>query len=74
MDVAMEFRGRDHIGPGMPIAEYLDEQERRMEQRERAEAKKSGRSPMRGLRQKILSPGAKRLRGVHDGEVKHLAP
>lgn len=73
MDVAMEFRGRDHIGPGMPIAEYLDEQERRMEQRERAEAKKSGRSPMRGLRQKILSPGAKRLRGVHDGEVKRLA-
>jgi hypothetical protein len=70
MDVAMEFRGREHLGPGQPIAEYLDQQDRRMEEMERAEAKASGRSPMRGLRQKILSPGAKRLRGVKDGDVR----
>lgn len=70
MDVAMEFRGHDHIGPGLPIAEYLEQQERRLEERERKERKKSGRSPMTGLRQKIISPGAKRARGVKDGDVR----
>lgn len=70
MDVAMEFRGEEHIGPGMPIAEYLEQQERRLEARERREARKSGHSPMRGLRQKILSPGARRQRGVKDGDVR----
>lgn len=73
MDVAMEFRGREHIGPGMPIAEYLEEQDRRVEERERAEAKASGRSPMKGLRQKILSPGAAKAKGAKAGVV-HRAP
>lgn len=70
LDIAMEFRGHDHIGPGLPIAEYLDQQERRLEARERKERRRSGHSPMTGLRQKILSPGAKRLRGVKDGDVR----
>lgn len=70
MDIAMEFRGHEHIGPGLPIAEYLDQQDRRMEERERKERKKSGRSPMTGLRQKILSPGARHERGVKDGDVR----
>jgi hypothetical protein len=70
IDVAMEFRGHEHIGPGLPIGEYLDQQERRLEERERKERKKSGRSPMTGLRQKIISPGAKRARGVKDGDVR----
>jgi hypothetical protein len=70
MDIAMEFRGHEHIGPGLPIADYLEEQERRLERRERKEARRSGKSPMHGLRQKILSPGAKRERGVKDGDVR----
>jgi hypothetical protein len=70
LDIAMEFRGHEHIGPGLPIADYLEQQERRLEARERREAKRSGKSPMRGLRQKILSPGAKRERGVKDGDVR----
>lgn len=70
LDIAMEFRGHEHVGPGLPIAEYLHEQDERMEARERAEAKQSGRSPMKGLRRKILSPGAAKLRGVKDGDVR----
>lgn len=70
LDIAMEFRGHDHVGPGLPIGHYLDEQERRLEERERAEAKLHGHSPMRGLRQKILSPGVRKLRGVKDGDVR----
>lgn len=70
MDIAMEFRGHEHIGPGMPTSEFLAEMDERAEQRERAAAKREGRSPMSGLRKKILSPGAKRLRGVKDGDVR----
>lgn len=70
LDVAMEFRGHDHVGPGLPIADYLEQQERRLEARERKERKKGGKSPMTGLRQKILSPGARRQRGVKDGDVR----
>lgn len=70
MDIAMEFRGHEHVGPGLPIAEYLREQDERMEARERAEAKQNGRSPMTGLRRKIMSPGAAKLRGVKDGDVR----
>lgn len=70
MDIAMEFRGHEHIGPGLPISEYLDDMDRRADERERAEAKTSGRSPMKGLRQKILSPGAARARKVKDGDVR----
>jgi len=70
MDIAMEFRGHEHIGPGLPISEYLEEMDRRADERERAEAKASGRSPMKGLRQKILSPGVKRQRKVKGGDVR----
>lgn len=73
MDIAMEFRGHEHIGPGLPIAEFLDEQERRLEKRERRERRRNGHSPMTGLRQKILSPGARRQRGVKDGDVRHAS-
>jgi hypothetical protein len=64
MDIAMEFRGRDHIGPGAPIADYLAQQDERMERLEHEARKAGGASPMKAISRKILSPGAKRLRGL----------
>lgn len=64
MDIAMEFRGMDHIGPGAPIAEYLAEQDERLERLEHAKRKEEGASPMQAVTRRILSPGAKKLRGL----------
>lgn len=72
MDIAMEFRGGEHVGPGAPIADYLAEQEERLERLDHAERKKSGASPMRAVSRRILSPGAKKLRGL-TGRV-HASP
>jgi hypothetical protein len=33
MDMAMEFEGERHLGPSKPIAEYMEEQELRVEKR-----------------------------------------
>lgn len=71
MDVAMEFRGREHIGPGLPHAQWMAEQEEKAEREEFARAKREGRSPMNGLTKRILSPGAAKRRGVKAGEVRH---
>ncbi len=78
LDVAMEFRGEEHIGPGLPIGNYLDEQTQRMEEAEAALRKHEGHSPMRSVSRRILSPGVKKLRGmtgsVHaDKSVTELA-
>lgn len=64
MDIAMEFRGDDHVGPGAPIAEYLHEQDERLEKLDKEKAKREGSSPMRAVSRKVMSPGAKRLRGL----------
>lgn len=64
MDIAMEFRGHDFIGPSRPITEYLEEQEERLERAEHAARKAEGASPMVSLSRKILSPGVKKLRGL----------
>jgi hypothetical protein len=64
LDIAMEFRGEGHVGPGAPIAEYLAEQEERMERIEYEIRKREGKSPMTAVSRRILSPGAKRLRGL----------
>lgn len=64
MDIAMEFRGGEHVGPGAPIAEYLAEQEERLERLDHARRKQEGSSPMQAVRRRILSPGAKKLRGL----------
>lgn len=64
MDIAMEFRGEDHVGPGAPIAEYLAEQEERLERLDHARRKQEGSSPMQAVTRRILSPGAKKLRGL----------
>jgi hypothetical protein len=71
MDIAMEFRGHDFIGPAQPISQYLEEQEERVERAEHARRKKEGGSPMVSLSRRILSPGAKKLRGLR-GDV-HVA-
>jgi hypothetical protein len=79
MDIAMEFRGHDFIGPSRPITEYLEEQEERVERAEHAARKAGGSSPMVSLSRKILSPGAKKLRGltgtthIADGALKAIA-
>lgn len=79
LDIAMEFRGHDFIGPSRPITDYMEEQEERMEREEHARRKREGGSPMVSLSRKILSPGAKRLRGltgtshVADGALKAIA-
>jgi hypothetical protein len=33
MDIAMEFRGNEHVGPATPFNQYLAEQEERKEKR-----------------------------------------
>lgn len=79
MDIAMEFRGHDFIGPARPITEYLEEQEERVEREEHARRKAGGASPMISLHRKILSPGVKKLRGltgnvsVADSALKAIA-
>lgn len=78
LDIAMEFRGHDFIGPAQPISEYLEQQEERLARREHAERKAAGGSPMVSLSRRILSPGAKKLRGltgtthVADGLLKEI--
>jgi hypothetical protein len=69
LDVAMEFRGMDHVGPGVPIADYLAEQDERMERVEHEIRKQEGDSPQTAVSRRILSPGVKRLRGL-TGSVK----
>jgi hypothetical protein len=64
MDLRMEFRGTTHIGPGAPIGQYLAEQEERLERLDHAKRKEEGSSPMQAVTRRILSPGAKRLRGL----------
>lgn len=64
MDIAMEFRGDAHVGPGAPIADYLAEQEERLERLDHAKRKQEGSSPMQAVTRRILSPGAKKLRGL----------
>lgn len=64
LDIKMEFRGETHVGPGLPIAQWEAEQEERVERAEAARRKKEGGSPMRFVSRRILSPGAKRLRGL----------
>lgn len=64
MDVAMEFRGGAHVGPGAPIGDYLHEQDERLERLDHARAKREGSSPMRAVSRRILSPGVKKLRGL----------
>jgi hypothetical protein len=64
MDIAMEFRGEAHVGPGAPIAEYLAEQEERLERLDYERRKKEGASPLQAVSRRILSPGAKKLRGL----------
>jgi hypothetical protein len=64
MDIAMEFRGEAHVGPGAPIAEYLAEQEERLERLDHARRRAEGASPLQAVSRKILSPGAKKLRGL----------
>lgn len=64
LDVAMEFRGMDHVGPGAPIADYLAEQDERMEKIEHEIRRREGKSPQTAVSRRILSPGAKRLRGL----------
>jgi hypothetical protein len=64
MDVAVEFRGETSIGPAMAIGQWESEQQARMEEREYEEKRKDGHSPMIAVSKKILSPGAKRLRGL----------
>jgi hypothetical protein len=71
IDIVMEFRGHDFIGPSRPITEYLEEQEERVERAEHAARKASGSSPMVSLSRRILSPGAKKLRGLTGAE--HIA-
>lgn len=46
MDVSVEFKGSDHIGPGPAVTDWMDRQERK------AHAKKlrEGASPMKGLK------------------------
>jgi hypothetical protein len=72
MDIAMEFRGGAHVGPGAPIGDYLAEQEERLERLDHERAKREGSSPMRAVSRRILSPGAKKLRGL-SGRV-HASP
>lgn len=64
MDIAMEFRGGAHVGPGAPIADYLAEQEERLERLDHARRKQEGSSPLKAVSRRILSPGAKKLRGL----------
>ncbi len=64
LDVAMEFRGHDHVGPGAPIAEYLDQQSERLERAEHEARRLEGASPQTAVSRRILSPGVKRLRGL----------
>lgn len=64
MDIAMEFRGEKHVGPGAPIAEYLAEQDERLERLDHARRKQEGASPLKAVSRRILSPGVKRLRGL----------
>ncbi len=64
LDVAMEFRGHEHIGPGKPIGDYLNEQDERMEKMDAEARKQEGHSPMRSVSRRILSPGVKKLRGL----------
>lgn len=79
MDIAMEFRGHDFIGPAQPITEYLEQQEERVAREEHAARKAGGSSPMVSLSRRILSPGAKKLRGltgnthVADAALKEIA-
>lgn len=68
MDIAMEFRGDAHVGPGAPIADYLAEQEERLERAEYERRKAEGDSPMKAVSRRILSPGAKALRGLRGKE------
>jgi len=69
MDVAMEFRGQDHVGPALPIGRYLDEQDERVERSQYEADRQGGKSPMKSISRRILSPGVKRLRGLA-GNVK----
>lgn len=69
IDVAMEFRGLDFVGPGAPIADYLAEQDERMERIEHEIRRQEGGSPQTAVSRRILSPGVKRLRGL-TGSVK----
>lgn len=69
LDIAMEFRGHDHVGPGAPIADYLAEQDERMERAEAEARKQEGSSPQTAVSRRILSPGVKKLRGL-TGTVK----
>lgn len=71
MDIAMEFRGNDFIGPSLGHTEWMEQQEERMERAEHARRKVDGHSPMVSLSRRILSPGAKKLRGLR-GDV-HVA-
>lgn len=64
LDVRMEFEGEAHVGPGLPISQWEAEQAERMERAEHARRRKEGGSPMGAISRKLLSPGAKRLRGL----------
>lgn len=64
LDVKMEFRGEEHVGPGLPIAQWEAEQEQRMEEALYKQRKREGHSPQKFVSRRVLSPGAKRLRGL----------
>lgn len=64
LDIKMEFRGETHVGPGMPIAQWEAEQEEKAERAEFERRKREGGSPMKSVSRRILSPGAKRARGL----------
>lgn len=72
VDVAVEFRGEEHIGPNRGIGAYLEEQSERLERAEYERRKEEGGSPMKAVSRRILSPGAKRLRGLTGKE--HASP
>jgi hypothetical protein len=72
LDMRMEFRGEDHVGPGLPIAQFEADQQERIERAEHARRKKEGDSPMKFVSRRVLSPGAKRVRGLLGRE--HVSP
>lgn len=50
MDIAMEFRGNEHVGPAMPFNEFIAQQEERMEKAAFLKRLKDGGSKLKGLR------------------------
>lgn len=52
MDIAMEFRGNEHVGPAQPFNEFIAQQEERMEKAAFLKRLTDGGSKLKGLRRR----------------------